>query len=97
MDEGWGGSIGEWIGSAIGALLRLVADLWHALAGALQGFTEGLARGIGLPDAGIMSWILVAIGIFLLYHAVRGFMRRRILGPLVLFAIGAFLISTVMA
>lgn len=96
-DGDWGASIGEAIGGFIGWMLQLVADLWRALADGLQGFTDGLARGIGLADAGVLSWIVVAIGIFLLYQAVRGFMRRRILGPLVMLVIGAFLISGVMA
>lgn len=95
MAERGAQGLGEWIGGLIGGALRLLAALWHALATSVSDFLAGLARGIGLQDPGLFTWVVLALGLFLVALAVRGFFRRAILRPVLLLALGSFLISTV--
>jgi hypothetical protein len=94
--RGWWHDAGEAVGNFLGWVLRGLLSLWEGLGGAVRGFFEGLAQGIGLAGTGIVVWVTLGIGIFLIVLALRGFLRRSILGPLILLAIGLFLISTVM-
>ncbi|MCO6058761.1 hypothetical protein NG726_19050 [Pseudomonas sp. MOB-449] len=86
----------EWLGRIIGTVIRFVVDL---LSGVLDGigqaindFLNGLARAIGM-DVSFFSLILLVIGLLLLYSGVRAFIRKSIIGGLVLTFLGLVVMS----
>ncbi|MFZ6048413.1 hypothetical protein ACFW0H_20080 [Pseudomonas sp. CR3202] len=86
----------EWLGRIIGTVIRFVVDV---LSGVLSGvgqaindFLNGLARAIGM-DVSFFSLIFLVIGLLLLYGAVRAFMRKSIIGGLVLTLLGLTVMS----
>lgn len=90
----------EWLGRIIGTVIRFVVDL---LSGVLEGisqaiddFLNGLARAIGM-DVSFFSLILLVIGLLLLYSAVRAFIRKSIIGGLVLTLLGLVVMSWLIA
>jgi hypothetical protein len=94
-------SFWETLGEALGQVIAWVADLagavWDRIGSAIGDFFAGLARGAGLEDAGIFAWVLLVLGILLVLSAIRGFMRRALVGPLFQLAFGLLLIGVVVA
>ena len=72
----------EWLGQALGAVIRFVVDalsgLFNLLANAGGNFIDGLARTLGM-DTSLVSILMLVIGLLLLYSAVRAFMRASII------------------
>ncbi|BAU72119.1 hypothetical protein [Metapseudomonas furukawaii] len=86
----------EWLGRMIGTAIRFVVDLLSGLLGgisqAIDDFLNGLARAIGM-DVSIFSLILLIIGLLLLYSGIRAFLRKSIIGGLVLTFFGLVVMS----
>jgi hypothetical protein len=80
----------------IGTAIRFVVDLLSGLLGgisqAIDDFLNGLARAIGM-DVSIFSLILLIIGLLLLYSGIRAFLRKSIIGGLVLTFFGLVVMS----
>ncbi|MDH4582754.1 hypothetical protein E8F20_12870 [Pseudomonas sp. BN415] len=90
----------EWLGRIIGTAIRFIVDL---LSGVLDGigqaiddFLNGLARAIGM-DVSFFSLILLLVGLLLLYSGVRAFIRKSIIGGLVLTFLGLLVMSWLIA
>jgi len=86
----------EWLGEALGALVRWIVDalgwLFDILVGASAAFIEGFSRALGV-DSGILSIAAVILGLFLLYLGVKAFLRRRFLSAVLWVLLGLWLLS----
>ncbi|AOE82978.1 hypothetical protein [Pseudomonas sp. TCU-HL1] len=86
----------EWLGQIIGTVIRFVVDLLSgvldSIGQAINDFLNGLARAIGM-DVSFFSLILLIIGLLLLYSGVRAFIRKSIIGGLVLTFLGLVVMS----
>lgn len=90
----------EWLGRIIGTVIRFIVDLLSGVLGgigqAIDDFLNGLARAIGM-DVSFFSLILLIIGLLLLYSGVRAFIRKSIIGGLVLTLLGLVVMSWLIA
>ena len=90
----------EWLGRIIGTVIRFIVDLLSGVLGgigqAIDDFFNGLARAIGM-DVSFFSLILLVIGLLLLYSGIRAFIRRSIIGGLVLTFLGLVVMSWLIA
>ncbi|MCY1422855.1 hypothetical protein D9M71_385520 [compost metagenome] len=90
----------EWLGRIIGSVIRFIVDLLSGVLGgigqAIDDFLNGLARAIGM-DVSFFSLILLVIGLLLLYSGIRAFIRRSIIGGLVLTFLGLVVMSWLIA
>ncbi|AYF88903.1 MULTISPECIES: hypothetical protein [Pseudomonas] len=90
----------EWLGRIIGTAIRFIVDLLSGVLGgigqAIDDFLNGLARAIGM-DVSFFSLILLLVGLLLLYSGVRAFIRKSIIGGLVLTFLGLLVMSWLIA
>ncbi|MDH4556099.1 hypothetical protein E8F11_13115 [Pseudomonas sp. BN417] len=90
----------EWLGRIIGTVIRFIVDLLSGVLGgigqAIDDFLNGLARAIGM-DVSFFSLILLIISLLLLYAGIRAFIRRSIIGGLVLTFLGLVVMSWLIA
>ncbi|MGH8379710.1 hypothetical protein [Pseudomonas sp.] len=86
----------EWLGQALGALIRFIVDglsgLFNLLANAGGNFIDGLARTLGM-DTSLVSIIALIIGLMLLYSAIRAFMRASIILGIIWLLLGLWVLS----
>ncbi|WP_397450093.1 hypothetical protein [Pseudomonas sp. NA-150] len=86
----------EWLGQALGAVIRFIVDgldwLFKLLAHAGGNFVEGLSRALGM-NTSLISIIALIIGLMLLYSAIRSFMRGSIIGGIIWMILGLWLLS----
>ncbi|MFK8331180.1 hypothetical protein M2D63_014300 [Pseudomonas sp. BJa5] len=86
----------EWLGQALGALIRFVVDalsgLFNLLSNAGSSFIDGLARTLGM-DTSLVSIIALVIGLMLLYSAIRAFMRASIIVGIIWLLLGLWVLS----
>ncbi|MGY4492192.1 phage shock protein PspC (stress-responsive transcriptional regulator) [Pseudomonas sp. TE3610] len=86
----------EWLGQALGAIIRFVVDslgwLFNLLAHAGGNFVDGLSRTLGM-DASLVSIIALVIGLMFLYSALRAFMRASIFLGVIWLILGLWLLS----
>ncbi|QKZ02870.1 MULTISPECIES: hypothetical protein [Pseudomonas] len=86
----------EWLGQALGAIIRFVVDslswLFNLLAHAGGNFVEGLSRTLGM-DTSLISIIALVIGLMFLYSALRAFMRASIFLGVIWLILGLWLLS----
>ena len=88
----------EWLGQALGSIIRFIVDglsgLFGALTNAGGNFIDGLSRTLGM-DTSIISIITLIIGLMLLYSAVRAFMRASTTMGIIWLLLGLWLLSPV--
>ncbi|GGU59845.1 hypothetical protein GCM10009504_15970 [Pseudomonas laurentiana] len=88
----------EWLGQALGALIRFVVDglsgLFNLLANAGSSFIEGLSRTLGM-DTSLISILTLIVGLLVLYSAVRAFMRASIIIGIIWLLLGLWILSWV--
>ncbi|WP_263144474.1 hypothetical protein [Pseudomonas sp. RIT-PI-AD] len=86
----------DWLGHAMGKAIRFIVDLLSGVLGAVWGamddFLHGMARAIGM-DVSIFSFILLIVGLLLLYSGVRALMRRSIIGGVIWIFLGLIVMS----
>lgn len=86
----------DWLGAALGQVIRFIIDLFGSvlggLADAVHDFLHGMARSIGMDDSYI-SFVVLAIGLLLLYAAVRAFMARSVVGGVIWLILGLMVMS----
>ncbi|WAH58191.1 hypothetical protein LZ023_00950 [Pseudomonas silvicola] len=86
----------EWLGQALGAIIRFVVDslswLFNLLAHAGGNFVEGLSRTLGM-DTSLISIIALVIGLMFLYSALGAFMRASIFLGVIWLILGLWLLS----
>lgn len=86
---------GEALGRAIAWFVGLFEGLWSVLGGSVEAFFDGLARGLGIEDAGLLTWLLIGLGLLLILGAIQGFLQRSVIGPLFALVLGLALIGWV--
>ncbi|WP_409277262.1 hypothetical protein [Pseudomonas defluvii] len=88
----------EWLGQALGALIRFVVDglngLFSLLSNAGGSFIEGLSRTLGM-DTSLVSILTLIVGLLVLYSAVRAFMRASIIFGIIWLLLGLWILSWV--
>ncbi|MDD0977416.1 hypothetical protein [Pseudomonas fontis] len=88
----------EWLGQALGALIRFVVDglsgLFNGLTHAGGNFIDGLARTLGM-DTSLISILILVIGLMLLYSAIRAFMRASVVLGVIWLLLGLWVLSLV--
>ncbi|MED5608656.1 MULTISPECIES: hypothetical protein [Pseudomonas] len=86
----------DWLGQTLGKAIRFVVDLLSGLLGsiwaAMDQFLHGLARAIGM-DVSIFSFVLLFLGLLLLYSGIRAFVRRSFFGGILLTVLGLIVMS----
>ena len=86
----------EWLGQALGSVIRFIVDGLSGLFGALThaggNFIDGLSRTLGM-DTSIISIAVLIIGLLFLYNAVRAFMRASVIGGVIWLLLGLWVLS----
>ncbi|MBY8964218.1 hypothetical protein [Algiphilus sp.] len=91
MDE-WLHQLGRVLGGAIRWLVELLQGFFSTLFAAVDQFFQGLASALGI-DVSIVSFLVLALGLWLLYGGARALLRRRWFGGLARCFLGVFLLS----
>ena len=88
----------EWLGQALGSLIRIVVDalsgLFNLLAKAGGNFVDGLSRTLGM-DTSLVSILALIVGLMLLFSAIRAFMRASIILGIIWLVLGLWVMSWV--
>ena len=86
----------EWLGSAIGSVVRVVIHslvwLFTMLSDASSDFINGFASALGV-NSNWLSIAAVVLGLFLIYTGVRAFIRRKIVLGIIWVLLGLWLLS----
>ncbi|TRX75117.1 hypothetical protein [Pseudomonas mangiferae] len=86
----------DWLGHTVGQAIRFIVDLLSGVLGtiwaAMDDFLHGMARAIGM-DVSIFSFILLALGLLLLFAGIRALMRRSIIGGIIWIFLGLIVMS----
>ncbi|WP_447594656.1 hypothetical protein [Aquipseudomonas campi] len=86
----------DWLGQALGTAIRFIVDLLSTVLdgiwGAMDQFLHGLAGAIGM-DTSIFSFILLILGLLLLYAGIRAFLRRGIISGIIWIVLGLIVMS----
>ena len=90
----------EWLGQALGSVIRFIVDGLSGLFGALThaggNFIDGLSRTLGM-DTSIISIAVLIIGLLFLYNAVRAFIRASIIGGVIWLVLGLWILSWIIS
>lgn len=86
--------LGETLGAVIGFIIRAIRGVVDGIRGAVDDFLGGMARAIGM-NASVFSFVLLIIGLLLLYTAVRAFIRKAIVAGIVWGLLGLLVLSWV--
>lgn len=84
--------LGRFFGEAIRLMVEALQGLFGTLFGWLDQFFQGLADALGI-DISVVSILVLALGLWLLYGGVRAILRGRWMGGLVRLLFGAFLLG----
>ncbi|MCG6577866.1 hypothetical protein EGM97_24585 [Pseudomonas sp. AF32] len=86
----------EWLGQALGSVIRFIVDLlsglFNTLANAGSNFVDGLSRALGM-DTSIISIVALILGLLMLYSAIRAFMRASIVLGIIWLVLGLWVLS----
>ncbi|MCG6658702.1 hypothetical protein HOP52_13155 [Halomonas campisalis] len=85
-----------WLGATLGEIIRFVVDLliqlFRNLGDAAEGFLDGLAESLGISPS-LISLLVLLLGLWLLYLALRALLRRRLIGGLIWALLGVTVLS----
>lgn len=90
--EGFFGSLGQILGSAIRFVLDLVSGGLNGIWQAIDEFFQGLARALGM-NASIFGFIVLALGLMMLYSGIRAFWNRAFIKGIIWLVLGLTLMS----
>ncbi|OLO05340.1 hypothetical protein [Salinicola socius] len=86
----------NWLGEAIGNVLRTIVDLLHGLFGslwqAMDGFVDGLTGSLGIGNS-VFSIAVLVIGVLLLISGIRALVRGGIVGGVIGLLLGLMVLS----
>ncbi|TBU99796.1 hypothetical protein [Stutzerimonas kirkiae] len=86
----------EWLGQLLGSIIRTIVDalegFFDLIASAGHNFLEGLSGALGM-DHSLLSLVALVLGLWLLFSAVRAFMRRSFISGLIWLLLGLWLMS----
>ncbi|GHB30006.1 hypothetical protein [Salinicola rhizosphaerae] len=86
----------NWLGEALGNVLRTIVDLLNGLFGnvwgAMDGFVDGLTGALGINNS-IFSIGVLIVGVLLLINGVRALLRGGIVGGILWLLLGLLILS----
>lgn len=89
-------SFSEWLGQAVGAVIRFIVDalsgLFNLLGNAGGNFVEGLSQTLGM-ESSLISIAALILGLMLMYWAIRAFMRASIIVGVIWMLVGLWVMS----
>lgn len=86
------GSVGAVIGEVIRAIVSGIRYLFSGFGSAIGDFFSGLAGALGMSTS-IFNFVLLLLGLWLLWAAVKAFMHRSIVSGLFWLLLGMLLLS----
>lgn len=90
--EGFFESLGEAVGSVIRFIVEGLSGFFGIFSGAVSSFITGMSKALGVTPSFLSILVLVA-GLWLLYLAVRAFIRRSIVAGVIWLVLGLWLLS----
>jgi len=84
--------IGRFFGEAIRLVVEALQSFFGTLFDWVDQFFQGLADALGI-DISIVSMLVLAFGLWLLYGGVRALLGQRWVGGLVRLLLGVFLLG----
>ncbi|WP_142847639.1 hypothetical protein [Telmatospirillum sp. J64-1] len=97
QEQGLLDRFGEAIGRFVAWIVSLFTDTFGSLAEGVRSFFGGIARGAGLQNPGLFTWILLILGLMILYGAIRSALRGGIVGAVVQGVIGIAVLAWALA
>jgi hypothetical protein len=91
------GRLGEWIGALIAWLVALFQAVWASISEIAGSFFQGLAAGLGLQNAGPLTWLLLGVGLLMLIGGVRRLFAGNVVSAVIMAALGLGLIAWIAA
>jgi ABC-type proline/glycine betaine transport system permease subunit len=86
----------ESLGEAVGSVIRFIVEGLSGFLGffgsAISSFIAGMSKALGVTPS-LLSIVVLVVGLWLLYVAVRAFIRRAIIAGVVWLALGLWLLS----
>ncbi|HEY8329810.1 MAG TPA: hypothetical protein VIO83_00540 [Pseudomonas sp.] len=86
----------EWLGEALGTLIRVLVESLSGLFGLLSSagrhFLDGLSHALGMQPS-LLGFLTLVIGLLLLAAAVRAFIRRAFVRGTIWLLLGLWLLS----
>ncbi|GAB3471909.1 hypothetical protein [Azotobacter salinestris] len=86
----------EWLGEAVGAVLRHLVEglggLFGAIARAGASFLEGLSRTLGM-DPTLLGLVALVVGLVLLAGGIRALLKRAFVGGTIGVLLGLWVLS----
>lgn len=86
----------NWFGTLIGETLRWIIDLlvifFASLRGSLEGFIGGLSDAMGISP-NLFSVLVLIVGLWMLYCALRALLARRLIAALIWAFLGLIVLS----
>ncbi|WP_110687880.1 hypothetical protein [Salinicola aestuarinus] len=86
----------NWLGEAIGNVIRTIVEALNGLFGGLwesmDGFVDGLTGALGISDS-LFSIAVLVIGVLLLINGIRSLFRGGIIGGVIGLLLGLLVLS----
>ena len=90
--DGFFESLGEAFGSVIRFIVEGLSGFFGMLGGAVSSFISGMSKALGVTPS-LLSIVVLVAGLWLLYLAVRAFIRRAIIAGAIWLVLGLWLLS----
>ena len=85
-------SLGEAVGSVIRFIVEGLSGFLDVFGSAISSFITGMSKALGVTPS-LLSIVVLVVGLWLLYVAVRAFIRRSIIAGLIWLVLGLWLLS----
>ena len=86
----------ESLGEAVGSVIRFIVEGLSGFLGffgsAISSFIAGMSKALGVTPS-LLSIVVLVVGLWLLYVAVRAFIRRAIIAGVIWLVLGLWLLS----
>ena len=86
----------ESLGQAFGALIRFIVEglsgFFGMFGSAVSSFITGMSKALGVTPS-LLSIVVLVAGLWLLYLAVRAFIRRAVIAGVIWLVLGLWLLS----
>lgn len=90
--EGFFESLGEAFGSLIRFIVEGLSGFFGMFGSAVSSFITGMSKALGVTPS-LLSIVVLVAGLWLLYLAVRAFIRRSVIAGVIWLVLGLWLLS----
>jgi hypothetical protein len=90
--DGFFESLGEAVGSVIRFIVEGLSGFLGFFGSAISSFIAGMSKALGVTPS-LLSIVVLVVGLWLLYVAVRAFIRRSIIAGVIWLVLGLWLLS----